>query len=331
MSDQIQQRLLNDYQRDFPLVPLPYARMASDLGISEQQVIDTLADLKEAGSVSRVGAVLRPGSVGAGTLAAMQVPLDQLQQVADIVNGHAYVNHNYQREHALNMWFVVTAPDRATVTSVLQDIERQSGLKVLDLPMVRDYFIDLGFDLTGRDSRSTPCRASFHQAMLEARDHDLLQELEKGLALTSRPWKALAEAAGMTEPAVLDRLQYLQDQDIIRRLGVVVRHHELGFTANAMTVWQVTPGDVDVMGRKLGSLPYVRLCYQRRAHANWPYTLYAMIHGKDRDVVLQQIEDARHVCGLQDTPYETLFSVKRFKQTGGRYLAADTKPAVEAA
>jgi siroheme decarboxylase len=331
MSTEIQQRLLNDYQRDFPLVTMPYAKLATDLGLAEHEVLDHLAALKEAGSVSRVGAVLRPGSVGAGTLAALQVPTDQLPKVAQIVNDQQYVNHNYQRDHDLNMWFVVTAPDRATVTTVLQDIERQTGLKVMDFPMVRDYFIDLGFDLTGRDNRPTPCRASFNQAMLDVCDHDLLQALEKGLALTSRPWALLAEAVHMTETAVLARLRYLQDQDIIRRLGVIVRHHELGYNANAMTVWQVAPGDIDVMGRRLGSLPYVRLCYQRRAHANWPYTLYAMIHGKDRDVVLRQIEDAREACGLQDIPSETLFSVKRFKQTGGRYLKADQKSDVAAA
>jgi siroheme decarboxylase len=331
MTGQIHHRLLNEYQRDFPLVPMPYAKLASDLGIPEDQVIDHLAELKDKGSVSRIGAVLRPGSVGAGTLAALRVPDDQLESVAEIVNSQQYVNHNYQRDHDLNMWFVVTAPDRVTVTGVLQDIERQTGLAVLDLPMVRDYFIDLGFDLTGHDTRSTPCRAAFNQAMLEPRDHDLLQELEKGLPLTSRPWQALAAASGLTEPQVLNRLKYLQEQDIIRRLGVIVRHHELGYKANAMTVWQVAPGDVDVMGRKLGFLPYVRLCYQRRAHANWPYTLYAMIHGKDRDVVERQIEDARLACDLQDTPFEVLFSSRRFKQTGGRYLKTDDAKTVEAA
>jgi siroheme decarboxylase len=331
MSNEIQQRLLNDYQRDFPLVSMPYARLGSDLKLGEAEVLSMLADLKEAGSVSRVGAVLRPGSVGAGTLAALQVPEDRMAEVAEIVNAQEYVNHNYQREHAWNMWFVVTAPDRATVTAVLQDIERQTGLAVLDLPMVRDYFIDLGFDLTGKDNRSTTCRANFHQAMLEPQDRELLGELEKGLELVSRPFAALADAAGMTEGQVLKRLTWLQEQDIIRRLGVIVRHHELGYNANAMTVWQVAPGDIDVMGRKLGSLPYVRLCYQRRAHANWPYTLYAMIHGKDRDVVLQQIEDARQACGLQDTPSDVLFSVQRFKQTGGRYLKSADKSKVEAA
>ena len=92
-----------------------------------------------------------------------------------------------------------------------------------------------------------------------------------------------------------------------------------------MTVWQVSPGEIDVVGRRLGALPYVRLCYQRRAHASWPHTLYAMIHGKDREVVLQQIEHARQACGLQDTSYEVLFSVRRFKQTGGHYLDASDK------
>ena len=328
MSEHLHQRLLNDYQRDFPLVPMPYASLASDLGISEAEVLSILGKLKAAGSVSRVGAVLRPGSVGAATLAAMQVPEDRLQDVADIINGQACVNHNYQREHVWNMWFVVTAPDREAVVAVLRNIEDRTGLEVLDLPMVRDYFIDLGFDLTGRDRSPEPQRQVSRQTQPDPQDRDLLRELERGMPLVSRPWAALAEAAGMTEASVIKRLDHLQNQDIIRRLGIIVRHQELGYTANAMTVWQVSPGDIDVVGRKLGALPYVRLCYQRRAHASWPHTLYAMIHGKDREVVQQQIDHARQACGLQDTSYEVLFSVRRFKQTGGHYLDTQAKPSV---
>ena len=331
MSQDIRHRLLNDFQRDCPLVPAPWARLAAALGVSESRVLELLTELKASGHVSRVGAVLRPGSVGAGTLAAMQVPEDRLPEVAGLVSEHPHVNHNYQREHRLNMWFVVTAADRGQVTSILQDIERRSGLAVLDLPMVRDYFIDLGFDLTGRDNRPTPCAPVFQPALLEPQDQEMLRALEKGLPLVPRPWAGLAEATGLSESAVLARLADLQDKDIIRRLGVVVRHHELGYNANAMTVWQVAPGDIDVMGRRLGALPYVRLCYQRRANAAWPYTLYAMIHGKDRKVVEQQIEDARQVCGLQDIPSEILFSIQRFKQTGARYLKKDPDTAIEAA
>ena len=142
-----EQRLLNDYQRDFPLVPRPYARIARDLGLSEEQVLDHLKVLKDRATYSRIGAVVRPNTIGASTLAAMRVPPARLKEVADIVSLQPGVNHNYEREHAINLWFVVTAPDAAGVTDVLARIETETGLEVLDLPLVKSFHIDLGFDL----------------------------------------------------------------------------------------------------------------------------------------------------------------------------------------
>ena len=105
-------RLLNDFQRDFPLEPRPYARLADALGISEDDVLAMLADLKAEGKIARVGAIVRPNSIGASTLAAMRVGADRLEEVAETVSRRPEVNHCYQREHEINLWFVVIAADR---------------------------------------------------------------------------------------------------------------------------------------------------------------------------------------------------------------------------
>jgi DNA-binding Lrp family transcriptional regulator len=143
----IERHLLNDYQQAFPLSPTPYADIARDLGISEAEVLRTLARLKANGSVSRVGAVLRPNTVGVSTLAAMAVPPAELDQAAALVNSYAEVNHNYEREHHLNLWFVATAPDATRLRAVLDDIAARCGHEVLSFPLLEDYHIDLGFDL----------------------------------------------------------------------------------------------------------------------------------------------------------------------------------------
>lgn len=143
----IDRRLLDDYQHDFPLDPQPFATIADELGVSEAKVIERLAYLKRFGALSRVGAVLRPNRVGASTLAALAVPAERLEAVAAIVSAFPEVNHNYEREHEYNLWFVVTARDRASVDRVLADIADATGLAPLDLPMLEDYFIDLGFAL----------------------------------------------------------------------------------------------------------------------------------------------------------------------------------------
>jgi DNA-binding Lrp family transcriptional regulator len=145
--DAVDRRLLNEFQSGMPLIERPYARMAEQLGVSESEVMERLRRLTEAGAVSRVGPVFRPKRGGMRTLAAMAVPAERLTAVAALVNIYPEVNHNYEREHRFNLWFVLTAPDQASLARVLEEIGRRTGLPVLDLPMLAEYHIDLGFPL----------------------------------------------------------------------------------------------------------------------------------------------------------------------------------------
>ncbi len=145
--DTLERALLNDFQRDFPLTARPFAAIAERLGCAEHDVLEVYQRLQREGSVSRIGAVVRTGAVGASTLAAMAVPAERLAAIAELVGAYPEVNHNYEREHRLNLWFVVTAPNRDRVSQLLDEIESRSGLAVLDLPMLESYFLDLGFDL----------------------------------------------------------------------------------------------------------------------------------------------------------------------------------------
>lgn len=143
----LEKHLLNDFQHGFPLVSRPYQVIAEKLGTTEEIIIDTLNDLQQQGFVSRVGAVFRANSIGASTLAAMAVPEDRLEEVAAMVSEYSEVNHNYQREHHFNLWFVLTTTDEQALNAVLDDMEYRSGIAVMYLPMLEDYHIDLGFDL----------------------------------------------------------------------------------------------------------------------------------------------------------------------------------------
>lgn len=147
----LDRRLLNDFQRGLPLSPTPYADIARALGVTEDEVLARLQALQSTGVVSRVGAIVRPHKAGASTLAALAVPPGRLHDVAALVSSYAEVNHNYEREHAYNLWFVVTAPARARVDQVLAEITERTGLTPLDLPLIADYHIDLSFDLTWHD------------------------------------------------------------------------------------------------------------------------------------------------------------------------------------
>jgi DNA-binding Lrp family transcriptional regulator len=143
----LEQRLLNDFQHGMPLTSSPYADIARQLGVYEITVLETLNRLQTEGVISRVGAVFRPNRIGASTLAAIAVPEEDLETVAEIVSDYAEVNHNYEREHRYNLWFVAVASDEQRLQAVLQEIEDRCGLAVLDLPLLNEHFIDLGFDL----------------------------------------------------------------------------------------------------------------------------------------------------------------------------------------
>ncbi len=143
----LERRLLDEFQGGFPLEERPFRVIAERLGTTEAEVIEALRGLQEHGVVSRVGPVFRPNRVGASTLAAMRVPPERLAEVAERVSARPEVNHNYERDHEFNLWFVVTAADRQGVRAVLDEIAAATGLEVMDLPMVEDYFINLGFPL----------------------------------------------------------------------------------------------------------------------------------------------------------------------------------------
>ncbi len=143
----LEKRLLDTWQKGFPLAPRPYAEIARKLGVSEALVLTILEKLREQGLISRVGPVFAPRRVGASTLAAMAVPEEELERVAALVNSYEEVNHNYEREHHFNLWFVVTAADEEKLRQVLEELEARTGYSVMDLPLEAQYHIDLGFPL----------------------------------------------------------------------------------------------------------------------------------------------------------------------------------------
>ena len=138
---------IDDETQGLPLAPRPFQVIAERLGITESEIIARLTRLTDSGAISRVGPVFRPKRVGVSTLAAMAVPRERLDAVAAMVSSYAEVNHNYEREHRFNLWFVLTAADQGRLSAVIAEISERSGLSVLDLPMLAEYHINLGFSL----------------------------------------------------------------------------------------------------------------------------------------------------------------------------------------
>lgn len=312
--------LLDRYQRHFPLCPRPYAEVAGHDGWDEGELLAALRAAAEAGVLSRIGAVFAPNTVAASTLAALAVPPDQLAAVAAQVSARREVSHNYQRSHAYNLWFVATAADRAALDALLAGIAADSGLPVLDVPLEREYHIDLGFALHGEAAARTPLPPSPGLLTLSPAQRRLLAALGPGLALTPRPYLALAQACELSEAEVLATLAHWQAIGALRRFGLVLRHHELGYRANVMCVWQIPPAARDAIGTQLAQDPAVTLCYARPARPpHWPYTLFAMVHGKSRAEVDAAIDRLIAQHALAAWPHARLYTLHRYAQRGPHY------------
>lgn len=156
--------------------------------------------------------------------------------------------------------------------------------------------------------------------LTQHQQESLKAAIQDGLPLTARPYATLASGLGVAEDAVIHQLDQWLQEGYIKRLGLVVRHHAVGYRANAMVVWNVPDDQVDALGESMRHHPAITLCYRRpRRLPDWPYNLFCMIHGKDRTLVLQQIEALIQQLGLQNIQHAVLFSNRQFKQTGGRY------------
>jgi len=327
--DETDARLIDEYQSGFPVRERPFEAVAADLGTTPGDALARVRRLREEGVFRRFGTVLNPPVIGSSTLAAVQAPEDRFEEVAEVINGYRQVNHNYERAHDWNQWFVVTAGSRERRDAILADIEAETGCEVLNLPMLTDYYIDLEFPVVNSDRFARESLDSTDVAAtnisedatgdLSALDADLLLAIQDGFPLSATPYRDVADDIGTEVGEVLDAVERLLADGCIKRVGCVVNHVVTGFDANCMVVWDVPDDELDERGVAVGQLPYVTLCYHRprRPDQDWPYNLFTMIHGRESDAVDEKIDElaADHL----PFDHERLYSERTLKQTGARY------------
>jgi DNA-binding Lrp family transcriptional regulator len=327
--DDVDATLVDEFQSGFPVEERPFRAVGEALGVSEEEALERVKRLRERGVFRRFGAVLNPPVIGSSTLAAVSAPEDRFDEVAEVINGYEQVNHNYRRSHDWNMWFVVTAASRETRDRILAEISERTGLEVLNLPMLTDYYIDLEFPVVNEDRfareslESTEVNATriseSATADLSEMEKRLLVEIQRGFPLTATPYRDVAEAIDASVEDVLEAVERLLADGCIKRIGCVVNHVVTGFDANCMVVWDVPDEELDARGEAVGTLPYVTLCYHRprRPEQDWHYNLFTMVHGREADAVDAKVDE----LASEHLPFEheRLYSTETLKQTGARY------------
>ncbi|MCW5704397.1 MAG: Lrp/AsnC family transcriptional regulator [Xanthobacteraceae bacterium] len=308
--------LIDRWQHGFPLVEKPFEVVGRLAALDESETIGIFRRMRENDVISRVGAVVKPNTVGASTLAAMQVPPERLEQVAGLVSREPLVTHNYEREHALNLWFVVAGASAEAIAATNRRISDQTGLDVVELPMLEAYHLGLGFSLGAAppQRREIADHADYRP---DPRDKAILAAIEDGLPLIERPYRAVADRLDLGQSDVIDRLEHMMASGIVTRFGCVVRHEKLGYRSNAMAVWDVPDDRLEDVVESFARHPKVTLCYRRPRHMPaWPYNIFCMVHARSRWDAYSVIDEINLEADSGLLRQTVLFSRRCFKQRG---------------
>jgi len=324
--DELSRQFINRYQGGFPVEEQPFASVAVDLGTDPATLLSTIQALMDDGLLSRFGPLYDASSMGGSlTLAALSVPDDRFDEIARMVNEMPEVAHNYQREHELNMWFVIATETPELLQQTIERIEQAANLPVYNFPKLQTFYLGLWLILDESDGVSTqPVPGPMKQGgmIIDELDRNIVQATQAGLQLQTAPYTEVAGACDCDTQTVMQRMRLMLERGVIRRIGAIPNHYRLGLHGNGMSVWDVDDDKLAELGARVGRLDFVSHCYERPRHLPlWPYNLFAMIHGHDRDEVKAKLEQIVNLLGPDCRQHDVLFSTRILKKTGLRLVA----------
>jgi len=329
--DHIDQQILDILQKEFPLVSRPFAALANNLSITEEDLISRIRFLLyEKKIIREISAIFDSKRLGyESCLVAMQIPPDRLDAAAALINEHPGVSHNYSRSHTLNLWFTIAIPNGHNLRHEVNKLgEMVSATATLLLPSLRMFKLGVRLDITGtRDPLSMENEQRNKSADpkdeimpdLTEKDIKIIRELQKNIPLMITPFKEIAGRINIPEEELFDAIGKMMKQGRIRRFAAVLRHRDMGFKANAMGVWIVPPEDIVRTGTHLARFQSVTHCYERPACPPlWPYNLYTMVHTRTRNECIFILQKMSEEAGIKE--YHYLFSEKEYKKARVRYF-----------
>ncbi len=323
--DPIDKKLLNEIQWVFPLVDRPYLEIAGRHGINEDDVMRRVANMKQAGLIRQINAIFDTRRLGyKSALIAFSVRPERLKEVADKVNEHPGVSHNYERNHEYNMWFTLAVPPGSDMKMDLDTMAGYDGvIKFRLLPTLKLYKIGVRLDMVN-DDPDKPIPTDDVKPLdperieLTELDKKFIRELQKDLKTVQEPFRDLADNLGITTQELFAKAKEFEEKGIMRRFAAILRHRDAGFTANGMVVWHVPEDKIDEVGAKLAAFPQVSHCYRRPVYPDWRFNLFSMVHARSLAGAEKMAVEMSQVIGIND--YQILFSSKEFKKERVKYF-----------
>ncbi len=319
--DSLNRILLDRVQRSFPLVSEPFRALSEGLEISEEEVRERIRSLKDQKVIRQISAIFNTGSLGyRSSLVAMSVPEEKIEQAALAVNAYPGVSHNYLRPGNFNMWFTIAVPPGENLEEVVNRLsEKAGGWPALVLPAVKKYKLAVVLDVLEEGDWDNPeekselprteSSASFKPTVENIR---IVKCIQEDLPLAEKPFAVWGRSLGMEESELLAVVSEWISDGTIRRFAAILNHRRVGFRANGMVVWNCPYEEIDRFGKILASHAEVSHCYYRPSYPEWPYNLYAMIHGRSPDEcesIARKLADAIRLYN-----FRILFSTREFKK-----------------
>ena len=323
--DLLDRNILNEIQWRFPLTERPFLEIAIHHNISENEVMERIKSLKQMGLIRQINAIFDTRRLGyKSALIAFAVKSEKLEYVANEINKHPGVSHNYERNHEFNIWFTLAVPPEKDMKETLDKMSALHGvIKYRLLPTLKMYKIGVKLDMVNEDT-SNPKPTEMvkelnpKRSKLTDQDKEFIRELQKDIEIIPEPFKQSAEKLGIKLNKLFEKTKEYEENGIMRRFAAILRHRDAGFTANGMIVWKVPEEIVDKVGYKLAAFTQVSHCYRRPTYPDWEFNIFSMIHARSIKAAEKIAKEISNIIEVYD--YKILFSSREFKKERVKYF-----------
>ena len=329
--DDQDKRLLNLMQGSFPIAPRPFQHVASEAGVSEQEVMTRVQRLLDERIIRQVTPIFDTRALGySSMLVAARVDPENPWRAANIINAHPGVSHNYLRNHEFNIWFTIaTEPDSELgLQGTLDVIAREAGAEsVRQLPTLKLFKIRMDLEMEkGTEVLSKAAAEAVAPVETEAQPYDefdrsVIVALQGDMPVISEPYAPAAAELGITQAQLLDHLEQMRERRLLRRVAAILFHRRAGFSANGMGVWKVPDDKVLEIGSRMAAFRGISHCYERPTYADWPYQLFTMAHGRSKEECDAILDAIATDTGIDERT--TLYSSTEFKKIRLLYFTGE--------
>jgi DNA-binding Lrp family transcriptional regulator len=328
---ELDKRLLNLMQGQFPIAPRPYQHVAGEAGISEQDAMARVQELLDERIIRQVTPIFDTRALGySSLLVAAKVDPDNPWRAANVINAHPGVSHNYLRNHEFNIWFTIaTEPDSPLgLEQTLEVLAGEAGAEsVRQLPTLKLFKIRMDLEMeAGTEALAKAATEAAEPAETQAQPYDefdkqVIRALQGDLPVVPEPYAPAAHTLGIPQDRLLEHLQQMQERRLLRRVAAILFHRRAGFSANGMGVWKVPDERVMELGMRMSAFRGISHCYQRPTYADWPYSVFTMAHGRSKDECDAILDSIAADTGIEERA--TLYSSTEFKKIRLLYFTQD--------